>query len=233
MDHLSKAINAYNSLNNELNEAKRILRESGYRVKPASKSLNEVKFSNKAHVFKEINKLSTQDQFITKMLLCMYNRQVDSEKSSRATILKNFRGFNQADASILSYLAEQYIEFHQLTPVQYDIVKEMLSKYRRQMLDIMCELNLIKIDGRDYIFDDEIYNEKEIEEKVDDIAIDMLDMVDEFNVEDFVHFAIEHAEEAAGVLDEDDRKIAAKIATDMFYTGASVHTAADRINEEI
>lgn len=229
MGYRADAIKVYRNSENSINEARNILRKYGYIIKP----LNEVQFSNKAHVFKEINKLSTQDNFIIKMLLCMYNRQVDNEKSSRSTVLKNYRGFNQADANILSYLAEQYIEFKKLTPMQCNIIKKMLAKYHRQLFEIMCELNLITIRGNTYIFDNEIYKEQDIEEKIDDFAIEMLDMADEFNVNDFIHFAIEHAEEENGILNDDELKHASSIAEEMFYTGASVQAAANRINEEL
>lgn len=211
-----------------IKEAKEIVKRAGL----SYARLDEVNYTTKPHIFKEIHRLSTANQFIEKMLLCMYNRQENDERTARLTVHKNYRGFNQADASTLSSLAEQFVEHHSLTPAQYNLVSHLLKKYHRQVFDIMQELGMIKIKGRLYYFDNEVYSEGQIAEKIDDTAIQLLDMVEEFNIEDFIHFAIEHAEET-GPISDDDLPRAKQIAADLFSTGMSVQDAGNAINDQL
>lgn len=200
------------------------------------KKLNEdeqvKRFINKPSLFSEINKAAQTSKFIEEMLLSMYGRQEDDERKYRFTKYKNFRGFNQSDAGLMSYIAEQYIEHHKLTPEQYRVVSFTLRKYHSQIFDILKEQGIITQQGRFYYFDSRVYTEAQIEQKSDEIALNMLDEVPEFNEEDFAHFAIEHAEEEINISGE-DLKRARAIAFELYPTGCSVQEAGRKIVDEL
>lgn len=212
-----------------LNEAKLIMEANGYKVE----QLNEVNYTTKARMFAEIRKLSTANQFIEKMLLCMYNRQENDEKQNQITVHKNFRGFNQADAGTMSALAEQFYNTHRLTPVQYRLVKSLLAKYHRQVFDILQELDMIKVKGKLYYFDKNVYTASQIGAVADEAAQELIDTVKKYTLDTFTADAIKMAEEDGGVIDDEDAARAKTIASSMFASGETVEAAAAAINEEI
>lgn len=212
-----------------IEEATEIMNRYGYKVR----RLDEVNYTTKPYIFREITRLSTANQFVEKLLLCMYNRQENDEKASRITVHRNFRGFNQADATTLSKLAEQFVETHTLTPVQYRLISSLLRKYHRQTFEIMRELGMIKVKGRLYYFDNEVYAQSQIDKKTTEAAIEMLDTVKEYDIESFTAAAIKRAEEDSGELDEEDIERAKTIASNIYSSGGTVQVAADIINQEI
>lgn len=211
-----------------LKEALLITESNGYNVT----KLNEVEYTTKAKMFGRIRTLSTANEFIEKMLLCMYNRQENDEKENRLSLHKNYRGFNQADAGTMSALAEQFYTTHRLTPAQYNLVKSLLKKYHRQTFEILQELDMIKVKGKLYYFDKNVYTASQIGVRADSAANELLDMVKIYTVDEFVKDAIKQAEEDAGALDDDELPKAKKLAADMFASGSSIIDAAAVINGE-
>lgn len=210
-------------------KAKKIMELYGYKVL----KLNENNYTTKANIFNEINKISTANTFIEKMLLCMYDRQEKDEKKIKNTTHKNFRGFNMADATVLSYLAEQFYETHKLTPAQYRLISSLLKKYHRQIFEILIELGIIKVKGRLYYFDNVAYNASEIGVKAQETAEDLLNVIKIYTLDEFVKEVIKQAEEDGGDISEDEMKYAKQIASDKYASGATITDAADAINYEI
>jgi hypothetical protein len=86
--------------------------------------------------------------FTLSMLLELYMRQTDSEKSAKQAGVENGEGFGRVDAPILTSFAEQCITWGSVPPAkrkyksplsekQMGIVRNRLAKYSRQVWDIM------------------------------------------------------------------------------------------------
>lgn len=76
-------------------------------------------------------------------LLLIYSKQTISEQNSSKTIEYNCKGFTTLDAKILTNIAVFYKNNNFLTPKQDQIVKRLIPKYARQILDSSIERGLI------------------------------------------------------------------------------------------
>lgn len=208
----------------QLDEALKIVKESGYEV-------NEAVYQNVFNLNKKIKEYLENDKFIVVLLLGMYGRQESSEKMTRQTRFKNFRGFNQTDAGNLSFLAEKIENGEVLTRQELAFAKRRLQTYKNtQWLDVLTEMGYIEqkpLPGRKVEYH---FNESNFEQAT---GVNLDSIVPEAE-KDFVAKAISLAETDNGVIDDEDLAYAKKIATELYYTGLiSPQDAADRINEEL
>ena len=81
-------------------------------------------------------RLSSDDRWLIRGLIAIYNYQTSDEKSSGETKELNGMGFNGADAFILSKFAQQYLEKKWLSEKQLEIARKKMSKYARQLVEI-------------------------------------------------------------------------------------------------
>lgn len=82
------------------------------------------------------HKLSTDNKWAVRGLIAIYNNQTNDEKSNSATLHDNGIGFNGVDSTFLSSLSEQYIERNSLSEKQLEVVRKMIPKYHRQLIEI-------------------------------------------------------------------------------------------------
>lgn len=81
-------------------------------------------------------KLSTNDAWLWKSILAIYNLQTSEEQNARQTHESNGVGFTGVDAEILSSFAQQLNAKAFLTPKQTRIAREKMVKYSRQLFNI-------------------------------------------------------------------------------------------------
>lgn len=109
------------------------------------------------------NKLATDDLWAKKALLLIYSRQTPDEQSSGHTIINNSVGFTGCDSEYLSSLAK-YLQEHIVTinnqnpgisdieaikrawlsKKTIDVLKKIMSKYWKQVVDASDEVKLLK-----------------------------------------------------------------------------------------
>jgi hypothetical protein len=84
--------------------------------------------------------LDQSDAAVVRALQQIYSRQTESERCSLATVASNGVGFNAHDAKILSDIARRLPYYNnKMTPRQMTMVRRMIKKYWRQLLDIIAE----------------------------------------------------------------------------------------------
>jgi hypothetical protein len=86
-------------------------------------------------------KLATNNQWLERGIIAIYNRQTAGEKAASITKELNGRGFNGCDAEFLSSLAEWINKSHRqpgdrLSPKQAEIARRKMKKYAGQLLQI-------------------------------------------------------------------------------------------------
>ena len=95
-----------------------------------------------------IERMGEDSAFLVGMLLELYMRQTAGERSAKQAGVENGEGFGKVDAPILSSFAEQCLAWGSMPPAkrkyksplsakQLVIAKNRLSKYSRQIWDIM------------------------------------------------------------------------------------------------
>lgn len=84
------------------------------------------------------SKLLTDDRWLIRGILAIYDRQTHDEQGRQETLENNGVGFNGADAPFLSSIAEQvrFKHRHFLTPKQNVICRKMMVKYAGQLTEI-------------------------------------------------------------------------------------------------
>lgn len=81
-------------------------------------------------------KLKTDDKWALRALVSIYNLQTEDEKQEGYTSNLNFVGFSGAHSAIMSSMAVQYLMRGRLSEKQMNVVKKIISKYHRQIIDI-------------------------------------------------------------------------------------------------
>lgn len=81
-------------------------------------------------------KLATDDRWLLRGLVAIYNKQTDAEKSAGLTAEDNGIGFNGVDAEILTSIAQQNIARGSVSPKQLAIVRKKMMKYAGQLAKI-------------------------------------------------------------------------------------------------
>lgn len=194
-------------------------------------NLNEDVYTSNFQLNKRIKEYLENDKFIIVLLMGMYGRQVDFEKSGRRTVLRNFKGFNQTDAGFLSPLAEKVNNGETLTPEELRFVKRRLQTYKNtQWSEVLKEMGYVKVKekpGRKielYFDEDEFITMSGVEPEVAAPNAE----------QDFIAKALSLAQQDGGMIDDDDLPRAKQIATELYYKGlVAPQDAADRINEEL
>lgn len=91
--------------------------------------------------------LQRDDQAI-KALMKLYARQRHEEQAAKQTRFVNYEGFNQPDAKFLSSLAQSYIKYGKLTGPQMYRLKQKITKYAGQLVNMAIQSGLIANPGR-------------------------------------------------------------------------------------
>jgi len=91
------------------------------------------------------NLLQTNDKFICKATVKLFEKQTEEEKATDHTGVSNGVGFNGTDAFIMSKFAKFYMERGFLSPKQLAIAKRKIQKYAKQLTTIanspaVCEI---------------------------------------------------------------------------------------------
>ena len=81
-------------------------------------------------------KMMTDDRWLIRGLLAIYNGQTSEEKAIGVTKEDNGIGFNGCDAEILTSIAQAYLMYRRLSPKQIAIVRNKMGKYAGQLLKI-------------------------------------------------------------------------------------------------
>jgi hypothetical protein len=80
--------------------------------------------------------LETDNRWLFKGLMAIYNRQTEDEKATELTHHHNMIGFNGVDANLLTSYAKQYKERGFLTKGQIDWCRKKMLKYAGQLAKI-------------------------------------------------------------------------------------------------
>ena len=81
--------------------------------------------------------LQNDDQFVKDMVIAMYKRQAPAERLKKETFLRNGKGFDQTDAKRGTGWAQHLLKGKDLTPIHLKNCRQMLSKYPRQLAEIV------------------------------------------------------------------------------------------------
>lgn len=90
---------------------------------------------------KVVQLLQTNQTFLERALLELFQRQTEDERSYGDVIHRNYRGFSASHASVLTRYAKWLASGRHLTGTHLEKAKEILPRYRRQILDIIAEKN--------------------------------------------------------------------------------------------
>lgn len=82
------------------------------------------------------NRLETDDKWLIRGLVAIYNRQTDQEQNNGMTKEENGVGFNGVDSVILSDMAKQHMTRGFLSRRQIEIVRGKMLKYAGQLTKI-------------------------------------------------------------------------------------------------
>jgi hypothetical protein len=81
-------------------------------------------------------RLAVNPYWATRALVRLYQQQTAEEQTAESTIDRNGRGFNTADAKLLSSFAQQLLEGRSLSEKQMKIAFARLPKYAAQLLEL-------------------------------------------------------------------------------------------------
>lgn len=87
--------------------------------------------------------LAESDKWVQRAILAIYARQTESEKHSSDTEVWNNIGFSSCHANFMSSLAQRLNLKLNLSEKQMVIGRKIISKYSRQLLDIMIQNNKV------------------------------------------------------------------------------------------
>lgn len=81
-------------------------------------------------------KLETNDVWLFKGLVAIFNKQTADEQDSGVTCHENGMGFTGADAEFMTSLANQYLVCGSLSKRQTEVVRKRMLKYAGQLAKI-------------------------------------------------------------------------------------------------
>ena len=90
------------------------------------------------------SKLLTDDRWLIRGVLAIYNRQTDSEQYKMETVEDNGVGFNGFDARFMSSIAQQILMGGILSIKQTAVVRRIMVKYSGQLMEIANARNHYK-----------------------------------------------------------------------------------------
>ena len=86
-----------------------------------------------------LEKLRTDDRWVIRGLLALYNNQSYDEVKDRSTHLLNKVGFNAFDADFLTGMVERYKDGKYFTEKQMMVIRKRILKYSKQLTKIANE----------------------------------------------------------------------------------------------
>lgn len=108
-------------------------------------------FTNKKDIIGKLqNQIEAKDATAVHALLFIADFQGKDEMDE--AYYRNGVGFNKLDAKIGCNLAEQYKRYGRLSMKQLLLVKKLMRKYAKQIVDIKLATGEIKKDGNLYIW---------------------------------------------------------------------------------
>lgn len=82
-------------------------------------------------------KLATDNKWLVRGMLAIFQRQTEEEKATETTKEQNGIGFNGVDANIMTDLCNQYKRTNgYLSPRQIDLIRKKMKKYAGQLTKI-------------------------------------------------------------------------------------------------
>ena len=93
-------------------------------------------------------KIATDNRWLVRAILALYERQTEDEQRAESTDHRNDKGFNAADAPIMSSFAKQILDWRRsddrtyaspLSPRQLAVARRKLPKYAGQLARIAAE----------------------------------------------------------------------------------------------
>jgi hypothetical protein len=96
--------------------------------------IKTVKFAEAKRIVRD--KLATDNQWLVRGMVALYNRQTEDEKAAEGTRYLNRRGFNSSDAIILTSFAKQWQRRAWLSDKQMAILRRKMAKYAGQLARI-------------------------------------------------------------------------------------------------
>lgn len=88
--------------------------------------------------------LRTDDNWLIRGLLALYDRQTITEQGMEKTEEKNFRGFSAADAPKLTGIAKFYLRQKFISSKQKNLVRTRIMKYSAQLAQIANAKQAVK-----------------------------------------------------------------------------------------
>jgi hypothetical protein len=82
-------------------------------------------------------KLLTDNEWLVRGLIALYQRQTEDEKAAEITQYHNSRGFNSADSTILTGFAKQWRQRNWFSDKQIAILRRKMLKYSGQLARIV------------------------------------------------------------------------------------------------
>jgi len=82
------------------------------------------------------DKVLTNDKWLERAILAIYNKQTEDEKQTEDTRYDNKVGFSGAHATIMSSFAKQLLKGYKLSPKQKAIALKVMPKYSKQLAKI-------------------------------------------------------------------------------------------------
>lgn len=99
-----------------------------------AEKIKSVKFGEAKAIVRQM--LLTNNEWLVRGLVALHNRQTEDEKRSQDTKYLNKRGFNSADARLLSSFAAQWKARNWLSDKQMTRMRGMMLKYAGQLARI-------------------------------------------------------------------------------------------------
>ena len=81
-------------------------------------------------------KILTDERWLYRAILAIYDRQTDREKNAGDTIEDNGIGFNGVDGRRMSQIAKRLKDTGSLRPYERDIARNRMPKYSGQLVKI-------------------------------------------------------------------------------------------------
>ena len=95
-----------------------------------------------------LSSLATNERAVAKALVLLYRRQTADEQEAQTTCHVNGRGFNAADASLLTLYAERVLRGERLSFERLHEARNRLRKYVGQLEDEAIAKDLRKLETR-------------------------------------------------------------------------------------
>lgn len=102
--------------------------------------LSQIQPTRKVHTIETIRELlATNDEAVKRALIALTARQTSEERFAEKTIENNGRGWNGADAELMTSFTKQLSHRGWLSAKQIRIARRRLPKYAGQLLKVIAE----------------------------------------------------------------------------------------------